>query len=109
VLGGHRADHHVGSVGPHALEVGQTGEVDEMRRRREAQLHHRDEAVAAGERPRVVAQIGEHGDCISDGFRTVISKGTGYHGILPGAVPYPEWSRSLVRRRLSFFLRGEFW
>ena len=50
VLGRHGADDDVAAVGADALELGDAGEIDEVRRRGEAQLHHRDQAVAAGER-----------------------------------------------------------
>ena len=58
MLGRHGADDDVVAVGADAFELGDAGEIDEMRRRGEAQLHHRDQAVAAGERAAVVAQIG---------------------------------------------------
>jgi hypothetical protein len=37
-----------------------------MRRFRQPQLHHRNEAVAAGQRPAVVAQFGEEADGFGD-------------------------------------------
>ena len=67
MLGRHRADDDIVAVGADAFELGDAGEIDEMRRRREPQLHHRDEAVAAGKRAAVVAQFGEQTDGFLDG------------------------------------------
>ena len=50
-----------------AFEIGDAGEIDQMRGRRQPQLHHRNEAVAAGKRPAVVAQFGEQADGFRDG------------------------------------------
>ena len=66
-----------------ALELADAAEVDQMLGRGQPQLHHRDEAVAAGERPRVLAEIGEHGHGLGDGFRAVIGEWAWDHGILP--------------------------
>ena len=59
MLGHHGADDDVVAVGPDAFELGDAGEIDEVRRRGEAQLHHRDQAVPAGEGASVVAPLGE--------------------------------------------------
>ena len=59
---------------------GDAGEVDQMAGRREAQLHHRDQAVAAGKRPRFVAEIGEQGDRILDRGRAMVGEGSRDHG-----------------------------
>ena len=59
MLGGHGADHDVAAVGADALEVADAAEIDQMLRRGQPQLHHRDQAVAAGQRPGVLAEIGE--------------------------------------------------
>jgi hypothetical protein len=67
VLGGHGADDHVGAVGRHTLEVLQAGEIDQVAGGGEPQLHHRNEAVAAGERPGVLAEIGEQAHGFGDG------------------------------------------
>ena len=67
MLGRHGADDDVVAVGADAFEVGDAGEIDQMRRRRQPQLHHRDKAVAAGQRPAVVAEFGEQADGFLDG------------------------------------------
>ena len=67
MLGRHRADDDVVAVGADAFEVGDAAEIDQIRRRREPQLHHRDEAVAAGERAAVVAELGKQADGFLDG------------------------------------------
>ena len=87
VLGGHRADDDVVAVGADALEVADAGEVDEVGRRREPQLHHRDQAMAAGKRAGVVAEIGEQGDGVGDGFRAVVGECAWNHGCPPGRPP----------------------
>ena len=51
------------------------------------ELHHRDEAVAAGERAGVLAEIGEQGDGFLDGFGAVVGECAWDHGFLPGRVP----------------------
>ncbi len=83
VLGGHGADDEVVAVGADAFEVGDAGKIDQMGRRGEAELHHRDEAMAAGERPGVVAEIGKQRQRIGNGLRAVVGEGAWYHGFLP--------------------------
>ena len=46
---------------------------------REPQLHHRDEAVAAGQRPCFLAEIGKQLDGVSEAGRAVIDKRCRYH------------------------------
>ena len=84
VLRGHGADDDVAAVGADAFEVGDARKVDQMVGRGEPQLHHRDQAVAAGERARVLAEIGEQGDGFVDGFRAVVGECAWDHGFLPG-------------------------
>ena len=59
MLGRHGADDDVVAIRADAFEVGNAGEIDQIRGRSQPQLHHRNEAVAAGQRPAVVAQFGE--------------------------------------------------
>ena len=56
VLGGHRADHDRVAVAADALEAGDAMQVDQMLRAREPELHHRHQAVAAGQRAGLVTQ-----------------------------------------------------
>src|SRR5262245_691774 len=56
-----------------------------MARRRQPELHHRDQAVPAAERPRLLAERGEQRHCFVQGLWTMIFEGSRYHGILPGA------------------------
>ncbi len=67
MLGRHRADDDVVAVGADAFEIGDAAEIDQVRRRGEAKLHHRDEAVAAGERAAVVAELRKQADGFFDG------------------------------------------
>ena len=84
MLRGHGADDDIGAVGPDSLEIANAAEVDEMPRRRQPKLHDRDQAVAAGEWPGVVAEIGEERDGVLYGFRAVVGECARYHGFLPG-------------------------
>jgi hypothetical protein len=84
-LGCHGADDDVAALLADALQVRDAGEVDEVLGRREPELHHRDQAMASGQRPRVLAEIGQHGHRFIDGFRAVIGEGAWDHGqSLPG-------------------------
>ena len=67
MLGRHGADDDVVAIGADAFEVGDAGEIDQIRRLRQPQLHHRNEAVAAGQRPAVVAQFRQQSDGFLDG------------------------------------------
>src|SRR5271156_2258992 len=54
-----------------------------MRRRRQTQLHHGNEAVAAGKGTAVVTQLCQQTDGFFDGCRTVIGESAWYHGHPP--------------------------
>ena len=69
-----------------AFELGDGGEIDQICRRGQPQLHHRDKAVTAGERAAVVAQLSEQRHRILDGGRTVIGESARYHW-------HPPWRR----------------
>jgi hypothetical protein len=86
VLRRHRADHDIIAVGTDTFEIGNTAEVDQIGRRGEAKLHHRDETVAAGERAAVVAQLCEQTNGFGNGRRTMIGESAWYHG-------HPPWRR----------------
>ena len=60
-----RADRDVVAGVADVGEVAQPADVDEHGRRREAQLHQRDQRHAAGEQLGVVAVLGERGDAAS--------------------------------------------
>ena len=57
-----RADGHMVSVVADVRQVGQPADVDQHRRRRQPQLHQRQQRVAAGEQLGVVAVLGEQRD-----------------------------------------------
>ena len=88
-LGGHRADDDVAAVGLDPLEIADRAEVDQMRGSGQPELHHRDEAVAAGKRAGVLAEIGKQGHGLADGFRAVVGETAWNHGFLP-AVRRPD-------------------
>ena len=55
MLGRHGADNDVAAIVADAFQVRNAGKVDQMRGRGQPQLHHRDEAMAAGERTALLA------------------------------------------------------
>ncbi len=93
----------VAALPPDAAELGDAAEIDQMLGRGQAQLHHRDQAVAAGQRPGLVAEIGKQLDRFADGTRPVVSKVTWDHCSLPERF-IPE-TRPVLDRRPS--LAGE--
>jgi hypothetical protein len=58
-----------------------------MGRRREPQLHHRDETVAAGERAGIITQLAQQTDGFFDGCRAMIGESAWYHGHPPWRSP----------------------
>ena len=88
-----------------ALELADAAEIDQMLRRGQAKLHHGDQAVAAGERPGVVAEIGQQADRLGDGFRAMIGEGAWYHGILLACASVRPTSPDSVPRAAQHRLR----
>ena len=66
---------------------GDAGEVDEMGRHGEAQLHHRNEAVAAGDDAGVGIEPAEQGDRFRETGRAMILEGSGDQDVLPSERP----------------------
>jgi len=64
-------------------------QVDQVLRRRQAELHHRDQAVAAGQRPGIIAQCREQFNRIGDGRRPVVAERARDHGSPPLVVFSP--------------------
>ena len=83
VLGRHRADHDAAPVDADALEIGDVLKVDEMRDRSHPELHHRNEAVAAGDDARLVAQLSEERERGCDVCRPMVLEPSRYHGLPP--------------------------
>ena len=79
MLGRHGADDDLVAFGAHPLELGYSRKIDEVRRGCETQLHHRDEAVAAGERTAIVAELCQQTNSIFDGCRAMIGESAWYH------------------------------
>ncbi|GLE51000.1 hypothetical protein ATCCBAA256_05870 [Mycobacterium montefiorense] len=76
---GHGADPDQGRVGDHVPEFeGQVVDVDEVFGVRDAQLHHRQQAVAAGDYSRPLPQPIQQSDRMVDTGCTFIFKGPGY-------------------------------
>ena len=82
MLGGHRADHDAVAVAADALQPGDAVQIDQMFGGGEPELHHRDQAVAAGERAGFVAQCREQFDRIGHGRRPVIAERARNHRLL---------------------------
>ena len=53
----HGANHDVAWLLPDAFEAADAGEIDEVLGRRQTSLHYRDQAVAARQRTRLLAQL----------------------------------------------------
>src|SRR6516165_5831658 len=83
----HRADDDVVAVGADAFEIGNAGKIDQIAGRGEPQLHRWDKAMATGEQTAVFAELGEHGDGVFNGRRSVIGESAWYHGHPPLARP----------------------
>ncbi|MDO8431464.1 MAG: hypothetical protein Q7S58_03545 [Candidatus Binatus sp.] len=69
---GQAADHNPAAF---LLNLGQAGDgadIDEIRRLRQPQFHHRDKTVTAGEQLGIVAELREHRERILDGGGAVI-------------------------------------
>jgi len=79
-------DDHGVALGADALQLSQAAEIDEILGRRKPELHHRDEAMPAGQHPRLVAELVHQGDGVRDGGRTMIFERSWNHGFLPGGV-----------------------
>jgi len=86
VLGGHGADDNAAAVAANAFEARDVVEIDKVFGCRQPELHHRDQAVTAGERPRFVPKGGEQLDGICQVFRTVIAECSRDHD--SSLVPY---------------------
>ena len=69
------------------FEFGNIGEIDQVRRRGEPQLHHRNKAVLRGEGAAVLPELGQEANCLWDGFGAMVAKGSGYHGHPPLRLP----------------------
>src|SRR5262249_60102953 len=78
-----------------ALQLGEAAEVDEVRGTRQPQLHHRDQALAAGEHAAVVAVSSKQRSRLSDGLGAVIGEGSRDHGASPPADVFDAFSDAL--------------
>ena len=101
MLGDVGADDDVAAVRADALQVGDAAEVDEMRRRGEPELHHGNEAVAAAERARVLAEIGKQRDGFVDGFRAVVGECAWNHGFLRSGLAPTDLRPAALAAHLS--------
>ena len=65
------------------FQLGDAGKVDEMGRHGEAQLHHRNEAMAAGDETGVGIQPAKQGDRLRETGRAMILERSGNQEVLP--------------------------
>jgi len=75
----HGADPHQGRIGDHVPQLeGQVVDVDEVFGVGDAQLHHRQQAVAAGNDARPLPQPIQQSDGVVDTGRAFVLKGSGH-------------------------------
>jgi hypothetical protein len=65
------------------VQFAEATEVDQVLGSGQPQLHHRDQAVTAGERPRLFAEVSEKGDGSTQRGGTVIGERGWYHDAPP--------------------------
>ena len=80
---GQRADRDGVAVEPDVGRLGDAADVDERGREREAQLHHRQQRVAAGEQLGLVAVLAEQRDGLVDRVGAHVVEGGGNHALAP--------------------------
>ncbi len=85
-VAGHRTDREVVACIADVLEIVQAVDVDEHRRRREAEPHERNERVAAGDELGFVAVFGERGDGLVDRPGPDVVECCGDHVVAPAAL-----------------------
>jgi hypothetical protein len=74
-----RADGDGAAVDPHVRQVLQAADVDEDGRRRQPQLHEREQRVAAGEELGVVAVAVQRADGVLEGLGALVVERSGDH------------------------------
>ena len=82
-MAGERADGDVVAGVADVRQVAEAADVDEHARLREAQLHQRQQAVAAGEELGVVAVLADEADGLVGGTGTDVVEGGGNHVVAP--------------------------
>ena len=83
VLGGHCADDDLAALETHPLQFRDAREIDEMGRRGEAEFHHRNEAVAAGDHARLGIKLAQEGDRFREVGWPMILERSGDQDVLP--------------------------
>ena len=76
---GQRADPQFSVVHADVPQLGKPTDVHERRRAGETEVHHRDQALPAGEELGVVAELGQQRHGLLGGSRTVIGERRGLH------------------------------
>ena len=95
----------------HVAQVGDARDVDERGRADEPEVHHRHEALAAGQDLGVLAQLGQALERLLGAVDAVVVEGRGLHGCSPGcsrpARRQQRRPRGRADRRLAGDRRGE--
>ena len=82
-VAGHRADGDVVAVVADVRQVGEATDVDQHARLGEAELHHRQQAVAAGDELGLVAVLADQADGLLGGLGTDVVERGGDHWAPP--------------------------
>jgi hypothetical protein len=78
---GGRADHELAAIGADACQLGQPADVDQDLGLGEAQLHHRQQRVAAGQQLGVVAVLSEQAERVRGRLGGDVVKLCGDHAV----------------------------
>src|SRR4051794_2421602 len=83
------------AVAHHVAQVGDAGDVDERGRADEAEVHHRHEALTAGEDLGVLAELGQALERVLDALHPVVLERGGLHDA-KARMPVSAWPRMSV-------------
>ena len=88
---GEPADAQAVAVAGDVAQLGDAGDVDERRRPDEPEVHHRHEALAAGEQLGVLAQLAEPLERVLDGVDAVVLEAGRLHRGAPASAAVFDW------------------
>ena len=75
---GERADPQLALLDPQVAELGEVVDVDQRLGLGQAELHHRDQAVPAGQHPGLRPELGQQRERVADAGRALVLKVRGY-------------------------------
>ncbi len=87
MLGRHSPDDHGIGLGPNPTQLLQILQVNQMLRPSQSELHHRNQAVSAGDDPCVFAELRQKPERLVERAGPMIGERRGYHSRSP-----PRWS-----------------